>query len=211
MRILIACEMSGVVREAFRRRGHDAWSCDILPPLDGSVHHITGDVLPHLRWGWDLLIGHPPCTYLSNTGSKHLYRKEDKGDGYGYHDWVRWENLRHAADFFVNLQRADIPKICLENPIPHKHAKQWIGNYSQIIHPWQHGQSINKPTCLWLKGLPLLEATKIVDKEEVIVFPSGKRMGKWYYETSCLPHKERATARSITFQGIADAMAQQWG
>lgn len=147
-----------------------------------------------------MLIGHPPCTYLTNTGVRWLHTEEG-----------RWEKFRDAAHFFVQLQRADIPKICIENPIPHRYTKEWVGKYTQIIHPCQHGHSINKPTCLWLQGLPPLEPTMIVPKEEVITFPSGKKMGKWYYETSCLPHKERATARSITFQGIAEAMAQQWG
>jgi hypothetical protein len=201
--------MSGVVREAFRKRGHDAWSCDILPSLIGSPYHITGDVREYLHKGWDLMIGHPPCTFLTNTGAKHLYRKEDKGDGYGHHNWVRWENMRQAADFFYDLWGAPIPRVCIENPVPHRHAK--LPRYSQIVHPWQHGHSVNKRTCLWLRGLPPLTPSNVVDKEEVITFPSGKTMGKWYYETSCLPQKERATARSITFKGIADAMAQQWG
>lgn len=198
MKVLIACEMSGVVREAFRKRGHDAWSCDLVTPLDNSPYHYTDDVINHLNEGWDLMIGHPPCTYLCNTGVRWLCQNEE-----------RQALLEQARKFFYALWDAPIERICLENPTPHKHGR--LPPYQQHIQPWYFGHSVNKRTCLWLKNLPKLVPTKVVDKEEVITFPSGKTMGKWYYETSCLPHKDRATARSITFQGIADAMALQWG
>ena len=121
MKVLIACEFSGVVRNAFRKNGNDAWSCDLLPSDDNSKFHIRGDVLNHLNEDWDLMIAHPPCTYLCNSGVSWLYRDKD-----------RWDDLKKASEFFKTLLGYGIPKICVENPIPHKYGK--LPKYTQIIH-----------------------------------------------------------------------------
>lgn len=154
MRVLVACEFSDVVRQAFERRGHHAWSCDLLPSEGEGLFHIRDDVLKCLErpGGWDLMIAHPPCTYLCNSGVRWLNTVPGRRD-----------RMRDAARFFIKLQRANIPLIAIENPIPHKYAKQWIGAYSQIIQPWQFGHGETKATCLWLKGLPALMPTKIVE------------------------------------------------
>jgi hypothetical protein len=217
MRVLIACEFSGIVRDAFRARGHDAWSCDIetAEPSKsglGHIYHIQGDVTRVLdgsipmgmiadsNWRdtpifrqWDLLIAHPPCTYLCNSGVRWLYG----GKGL-VPDETRMSSFRDAAAFFVKLQRCNIPRIAIENPIPHKRAKQWAGNYSQIIQPWMFGHGETKATCLWLKNLPKLEPTKIVEGRTPRVHRASPGPDRW---------KER----SRTLQGIADAMAEQWG
>ena len=142
MRILIACEESGVVREAFNKKGHDVWSCDILPTsIPGQ--HIQGDVLEILNDDWDMMIAHPPCTYLSNSGVSWLYKQEG-----------RWARMRDGAEFFKKLLNAKISKVVVENPIIHKYAKEIIGsNQTQLIQPWMFGHPEKKATCLWLKGL----------------------------------------------------------
>jgi len=191
MRVLVACEFSGIVREAFARLGHDAWSCDLLPSeIPGN--HIMGDVFHIIRPGkWDLLTAHPPCTYLCNSGVRHLY---DKVNGK-----ARWRAMHKAAQFFVELLAAPIPLIAIENPIMHSHARTLIKQtYSQIIQPWQFGHGETKATCLWLKGLPELKPSKIV---------SG-RVARVHLEP---PSQERWKNRSRTYQGIANAMAKQWG
>lgn len=142
---------------------------------------------------YDLMIAHPPCTYLTVTGNRHYANSPLRDE---------------AVDFVLRLMNAPIDKIAIENPVGVLSTK--IRKPDQIIHPYYFGDPVKKKTCLWLKGLPKLEHTNVVEPEEDVVFPSGKRMGKWYYNTGCLPHKERAAARSITFQGIADAMAEQW-
>lgn len=194
MRVLVACEFSGVVREAFRKRGHDAWSCDLLPPEDGSKYHIQDDVLKHLDDGWDMMIAHPPCTYLCNSGVRWLHR-----------DSSRWEHLKPACDFFNTLKNRDIPKIAVENPIPHGYARKEIGYYTQIIQPWQFGHPETKATCLWLKNLPKLKPTKNV-YEQMKLLPKSQSQRLFYYSG-----KDRWKVRSKTFQGIAEAMAEQWG
>ena len=186
MKVLVACEFSGRVRDAFLKKGHDAWSCDILP-TDVPGPHIQGDVLKILDQGWDLMIAHPPCTRLCNSGVCWLAKRN------------LWQEMREGALFFKKLLECDCPKIAVENPIPHKYAVEIIGRkYDQIIQPWQFGHGETKATCLWLKGLPKLEPTNIVSGRE-------QRVHK------LPPSRDRAKIRSITFQGIADAMADQWG
>ena len=186
MRVLIACEFSGIVREAFKARGHDAWSCDLLD-TEIPGQHIRGDVLEILNNGWDLIIAHPPCTYLANSGVRWLH--EIPG---------RFAKLKEALDFWKELFNAPIPKKVFENPIPHKYARVVMGDYDQIIQPWQFGHPETKATCLWLYGLPKLEPTNVVDGRE----------GRVWKEP---PGPDRWKNRSRTYQGIANAMAEQWG
>lgn len=186
-RVLIACESSGKVREAFRRRGFDAWSCDLLPADDNSPHHFRQDVAPLLCEPWDLVIAHPPCTRLTNSGVRWLHERN------------LWGELDAAVDFFKLCLGANSPRIAVENPIQHKHARERIGApYTQVIQPWQFGHGETKATCLWLKGLPRLEPTDIVEGREARIH----RMP---------PGPERWKKRSETFDGIAEAMANQWG
>lgn len=194
MRVLVACEYSGTVRDAFKAKGHDAWSCDILP-TDKEGQHYQCDVREVLDKEWDLMIAHPPCTYLTNSGVTWLHR-----------DPSRWQKLDEAAEFFRTLLNAPIPRICIENPIMHKHAKERIGvHQSQVIQPWMFGHMEQKATCLWLKGLPLLKPTNDV-KAEMLKLPDSQRQRLHYLP----PSKDRWKIRSTTFQGIADAMAEQW-
>ena len=195
MKILIACEYSGRVREAFRKLGHDAWSCDLLPADDNSPYHITGDVLEQLDKGWDMMIAHPPCTFLSNSGVSWLYKDES-----------RWEKMRDGANFFKALLSADIPLIAVENPIMHKYSVEIIGRrQDQVIQPWMFGHLERKATCLWLKGLPPLKETQNV-KEEMLKLPKNVQQRLHYLP----PGPDRWKIRSTTYQGIADAMAAQW-
>lgn len=203
MKVLVACEYSGVVRDAFLKLGHDAWSCDTLPsdtePM-GIGRHLQGDVrwwLDNPRWNWDLMIAHPPCTYLANSGVCHLHTDER-----------RWAKLDEGAAFFKELLDAPIDKICAENPIMHKYARERIGGtkYAQIIQPWMFGHPEKKATCLWLKNLPKLEETNNV-KAYMETLPKNQQQRLHYLP----PSKDRWKLRSTTFQGIADAMADQWG
>jgi hypothetical protein len=218
MRVLIACEFSGVVREAFRTRRHEAWSCDLLAAEDGSPFHLQADInlvlnYPHRvlggqpRWmlerKWDLLIAHPPCTYLCNSGVRWLY-----GGRGTMPDPQRWAAMRAACELFGTLwaQRLiRIPRVAIENPIMHRHARDLIfgktsyGTQTQLIQPWQFGHPEIKATCLWLSdGLPLLKPTKVVEG----------RKPRVHHES---PGPDRWKRRSITYQGIAEAMAEQWG
>lgn len=195
MKVLVACEFSGTVRDAFIRKGHDAISCDVLP-TDSEGPHYTGDVLNIINDGWDLMIAHPPCTYLTNAGVCWLHK-----------DPSRWAKLDDGARFFKTLLDSKIPKTCIENPIPHKYALERIGQkYTQIIQPYMFGHAESKATCLWLQGLPELKPTNDVkDKWKKLPKKEGQRI---HYLS---PGPERAKLRSITFQGIADAMAEQWG
>jgi hypothetical protein len=187
MKILVACEFSGTVRDAFNARGHDAVSCDFLPTEAPGPHH-QGNVLDILTHGWDMMIAHPPCTYLANSGVCWLYKREG-----------RWQKMREAAVFFKTLLDAPIHRIAIENPIMHKHAVAIIGRrQDQCIQPWQHGHPEQKATCLWLKNLPKLTPTNTVEG----------RYQRMHYMS---PSPDRPKLRSITYQGIADAMAQQWG
>ena len=196
MRVLVACEYSGKVREAFRKLGHDAWSCDLLPADDNSPYHYQGDVFDIIDQGWDLMIAHPPCTYLTNAGVSWLYRKEG-----------RWAQMKDGAEFFKRLLEADIPKIAVENPIMHKYAVEIIGRrQNQVVQPWMFGHMEQKATCLWLKGLPELNPTNNV-KEDMLKLPKTVAQRLHYLP----PSKDRWKIRSETYQGIADAMANQWG
>jgi hypothetical protein len=195
MHVLIACEFSGIVRESFKAKGHDAWSCDLLPSeIPGN--HIIGNVLDHLDDNWDLMIAHPPCTYLANSGVQHLHK-----------DPKRFGLMKKARSFFMQLYYADIPKIAIENPLPSHYAN--LPRYKQIIQPWMFGQEYQKRTCLWLKNIDPLEPTKIVGKGENYIGKNGKSNGSLWYQT--LRMKDRQKNRSRTFTGIANAMAQQWG
>jgi len=196
MKILIACEYSGVMRDAFTKKGHDVMSCDLLPS-DKPGKHYQGDVMDIINDGWDMLIAHPPCTYMSNSGVCHLHK-----------DPARWVELFKAGEFFKGFLDADIPKIVIENPIMHKYGKQLIGNIkqSQVIQPWMHGHAEQKATCLWIKGLPLLTESNNV-KEEMMLLPKNKRQRLHYFP----PSPDRWKLRSTTYAGIANAMAEQWG
>lgn len=204
MKVLVACEYSGVVRDAFIGGGHEAMSCDIIP-TDVPGPHYQGSVLDIINDGWDLMIAHPPCTYLTLTGNKWF--KPEFAERFPN----RHQQRQEAVDFFMALVNADIPKIAIENPIGV--MSRIYRKPNQIVQPYEYGYETTKATCLWLKGLPSLRPTKIVSKGEVVISKSGNRMSRWYYETSKLPLKggARAKARSVTFQGIADAMADQWG
>lgn len=204
--VLVACECSGVVRDAFRRAGHEAWSCDlegVEPAGEWPNYHLYGDALWFLEPGrWDLLIAHPPCRYLSNSGVLRLYKGGKKRNG---RDMERWRNMRLGAEFFEKLLCAPVPRICIENPVMHRHAKAHINvEHTQTIQPWQFGEDASKRTCLWLKGLPKLLPTNIIRKARYAnQTPSGQnRLG---------PSDTRSAERAVTYQGIADAMAAQWG
>jgi site-specific DNA-cytosine methylase len=182
VRVLVACEFSGVVRRAFRDRGHDAWSCDLLPAEDGDRHHFQGDVLGVLTFGWDLMIAHPPCTHLAVSGARWFKDKQREQE--------------EALAFVRELLDAPIPRIALENPVSIISSR--IRKPDQTIQPWQFGHGEVKRTCLWLKNLPLLRPTQIVEGREARVH----RMP---------PGPDRWKERSRTFDGIAAAMADQWG
>jgi len=203
VRVLVGCEYSGVVREEFASRGHDAWSCDLLETEEPG-QHFQCDVLDVLDQGWDLAIFHPDCTYLTNSGVHHLYRpNQEEPVAKGV---PRWKRLHSAAMFFNKLKDCEIPKICIENPIPHCYAKNMIGKYTQLIQPWQHGHSETKATCLWLKGLPNLPETNNV-KSEMMKLPKKERSRVHYAS----PKADRWKDRSRTLPGIAKAMADTWG
>lgn len=232
MKVLVACEFSGIVREAFRKRGHDAWSCDLLP-TEIPGNHIQGDVLAILKDGWDLMIAHPPCTYLSVSGLH--WNKRIEG---------RQAKTEAALEFVRKLLDAEIPKICLENPVSCISTR--IKKPAQIINPWMFGHDESKQTCLWLKHLPMLSATLTVVRPAWIPCPNDcgdfwcQRHSLHTADCECPPLEEwieqdddpyeirysnqtpsgqnklgpsptRAMDRSRTYQGIADAMAEQWG
>ena len=197
MRVLVACEFSGKVREAFRLKGHDAYSCDLLASDDESKFHIQGDALDVIGNGWDMIIAHPPCTYLSNSGVTWLHR-----------DASRWVRLFEAAEFFASLLDAPAQKVCVENPVMHKYAKKLIGSrkQSQTVQPWMFGHPEKKATCLWLRGLQPLVTTNNV-KSLMETLPKNQQQRLHYLA----PSPDRWKLRSTTFQGVADAMADQWG
>jgi len=213
MKVLVACEYSGVVRDAFLKKGHDATSCDILPSESDLGKHYQGDVRDILHDGWDLMIAHPPCTYLSVSGARWFYHPEDK-----HLDYVdrrphplhpkRKQLQQEALDFVQLLLDAPINKIAVENPVSVISTR--IKKPDQIIQPYQFGHETAKTTCLWLKNLKLLKATEIVDPIW-ITSKNGNRFNKLHYDTYLLPQKERGKVRSATFPGIAEAMAEQWG
>lgn len=194
MRVLVACEFSGVVRDAFTDAGHDALSCDLLPTDSPGAHYI-GDVRDVLYDGWDLMIAHPPCTYLANSGVRWLHEKPG-----------RWELLDQGAELFKTLLEAPIDRIAVENPIPHKYAVERIGRkYDQLIQPYQFGHPETKATCLWLKNLdPLKETNNVLHLKESLPDKDWQRI---HYLS---PGPERTKLRSKTYSGIARAMVEQW-
>jgi len=191
MKILIACEYSGRVRDAFIKKGHDAISCDLLPS-ESEGPHYQGDVFEIINDGWDMMIAHPPCTYLSNAGARFLYPG-------GILNEERLKLGLKAKDFFMRLWWSNIPKIAIENPVPSKVF--CLPEYYQIIQPWQFGHPYQKKTCLWLKDLPPLISTIISEERQ-----SSKIPGNWFNKGG----KDRQKNRSKTFKGIAHAMANQW-
>jgi site-specific DNA-cytosine methylase len=182
MKVLVACEYSATVRDAFRARGHDAWSCDLLECERDPAWHIQGDIMQVIDPSWDLMIAHPPCTHLAVSGARWFKDKV--------------EEQKQALEFVRYLLNAPIQRIALENPVSIISSKVMKPN--QVIQPWQYGHGETKATCLWLKGLPLLKPTNIVEGREAKIHKMPPGPNRW---------KER----SRTYQGIADAMAMQWG
>lgn len=218
MKVLIACEESQRVCLAFRKRGHEAYSCDILDSSGGHPeYHVKGDALDilnpyqhgrtfgiwfrtcdgkkHFVQKWDLIIAHPPCTYLSNAGARHLYPK-------GILNKNRLAHGLLAKAFFMQFLEADCERVCVENPVPSTVFQ--LPKYTQTIEPYEYGHPFKKKTCLWLKGLPTLKPTNILSKEQR---QSTKIAGNWYNKGG----KDRQKNRAKTFEGIAEAMAEQWG
>ena len=205
MKVLVACEESQAVCKAFRENGHEAYSCDIVPCSGGHPEwHLQQDVLPLLKEKWDMIIAFPPCTYLTVTGNRWF-----NIDRYGEKAIQRHKDRKDAIDFFMTFANADCEKIAIENPVGIM-SSEWR-KPNQIINPWQFGDAFEKKTCLWLKGLPELKPTNIVEIPPRKRFDSGKSMPSWYAEAWHLPKEERAKLRSKTFPGIARAMAEQWG
>jgi len=203
MRILVACEESQAVTVQLRELGHEAFSCDLLPCSGGHPEwHYQQDVFEVIDKGWDMMIAFPPCTDLAVSGARHFERKRKDG------------SQQRSIKFFMDLANAPIEKIALENPIGIM-STEWR-KPEQIIQPWMFGDKAQKSTCLWLKGLPKLEPTDIVDKGEFFEFTSKKgekkRMPMWYYKAlqDAKTPEQRRTLRSKTFKGIAEAMATQW-
>ena len=198
MKVLIACEYSGIVRDAFAAKGHNAWSCDILP-TDSIGNHFQGDVVEHLNKGWDLMIAHPPCTYLSNAGARFLYPKGKLNED-------RYKLGLKAKGFFMALYNAPINKICVENPISSRIFA--LPKHTQTIQPYEYGHPFSKNTRLWLKNLPKLKPTDIIQKYKPLL-PSnsgGKKRGQSYHYSVIW-----GKPASKFWKGIAQAMADQWG
>ena len=193
MKILIACEFSGIVRNEFAKLGHDAWSCDLLP-TEIPGQHYQGYLEDFIGNGseWDLIIAHPPCTDLAVSGARWFKKKIADG------------RQQYAINFFMMIANRNCNKIAIENPIGIMSSE--YRKPDQIIQPWMFGDKFSKSTCLWLKGLPKLIPTNIVDKGEFVIFKSGKKMSKWMADSYGNGH-----LRSKTFLGIAHAMAEQWG
>lgn len=198
-KILVACEVFGRVRDALIARGHDAMSCDLLP-TEAPGPHYQGDVMDILGDGWDGMIAHPPCTYLCNSGVRHLHSiPSRRGQIAPVHGEERWAAMREAALFFKALLDAPISRVAVENPIMHSYGRFIIRrDQSQIIQPWQFGHGEQKATCLWLRNLPLLVPTNIVAGREQRLHRLGPSADRW-------------KLRSATYAGIAAAMAEQWG
>ena len=195
MRVLVACEYSATVRDAFLARGHDAWSCDILPTTGDPGRHIEGDALAVLDGGWDLIVAHPPCTHLAASGAQ--YWPEKRADG----------RQQAAIDFFLAIYNAPCPRVAVENPVGVMGTV--FRKADQIVQPWMFGDPFNKKTCFWLRGLPALTPTNIVEPTHnwgTNSYRSGSR------KKSALPSlKWSGHDRSKSFAGIAEAMAEQWG
>lgn len=196
--VLVACEYSGRVSGAFRDRGFEAWSCDLLPTDAFPRWHIQGDALDAINSRpWDLVIAHPPCTYMTNSGVCHLHTDES-----------RWAKLDEAAAFFRAIWDCSAPRVVIENPVMHRYAKKRIGGLqqAQTIQPYHFGHMEQKATCLWIRGVPKLRHTSDL-KAETMALPSNQRQRLHYLP----PSENRWKLRSTTYQGIADAMARQWG
>lgn len=205
MKVLVACEESQEVCKAFRELGHEAYSCDIQDCSGGHPEwHLKQDVIPLLNEDWDLVIAHPPCTFLTVTGNRWFNVKR-----YGDKAIKRQKDREEAVAFFMKFANAKCGKIAIENPIGYMSTA--YKKPTQIIHPYMFGDPARKATCLWLKGLPKLTPTDIVEPV-IIHYQNGNGTDNpWHMETMNLPPKERAKARSKTFPGIAKAMAEQWG
>lgn len=231
LNVLIACEESQTVCKEFRKLGHNAFSCDILKSSGGHPEwHFNEDVFEiienrggklengdkhYINGKWDLMIAHPPCTYLAVSGARWFYHPEDKElpiEQRRPHPKFpnRVRDREEAVKFFMNLVNADIEKIAIENPVGTINTR--YRKPDQIVQPYQFGDAASKSTCLWLKNLPLLKSTNIVDKGEFVVLSSGKRLPKWYSDalSKSKSTEERRTLRSKTFLGFAKAMATQW-
>ena len=199
MKVLIACEYSGTLRDKLINIGIDATSCDLMEGEGEHIdHHVVDDIFNHIDNNkYDIMIGHPTCTYLTNSGVCHLWSdKPSKGNV--LRGFERYQAMIDGANFFNDLMNVDIPIICLENPIPHKYARAIIGNYTQLVQPYHHGHKESKATCYWLKGLPKLFKTKVVKPV------NGSVMHK------LPPTKDRWKLRSKSYSGIAQAMVEQW-
>lgn len=198
MAILVACEESQIVTIEFRKLGLEAYSCDILPCSGGHPEwHLQQDVIPLLNEQWDMVIAFPPCTHLAASGAKWFAEKRRDGQ------------QQRAIEFFMSFARCECEHIAIENPVGIM-STIWR-KPDQIIQPWQFGDPFSKRTCLWLKGLPPLWPTKIVDRGERVKYKSGKTLPRWYADLANLPAPQRRRLRSRTFPGIARAMARQWG
>lgn len=208
LNVLIACEFSGAIRNEFRKLGHNAMSCDIVSSSDNSPYHIRNDVRNIIEaYQWDLMIAHPPCTYLTLAGNRWF--KPEYVDKYP----TRIQDRQDAIDFFLTLINTDIPHIAVENPIGVMSSA--YRKPDQIIQPWQFGDPFQKSTCLWLKNLPKLEHTDVVDKGEMYEFVSKKGVKKsqpkWYFDALVgKTPTERQKIRNTTFPGIASAIAKQY-
>ena len=199
MRVLVACEFSGIVRDAFRARGHDAWSCDLLPATDSQKYHIRGDVEKILNHSWDLIIAHPPCTYLTVSGNKWM--KPEYKDRFP----TRAQDREKAIEFFMFLVNAPVKKKCIENPIGIMSTV--YRKPDQVIQPWMFGHGETKATCLWLEGLPPLIPTHM--KHDMFAQQEPKEREQRLHKLP--PSPDRWKLRSMTYPGIARAMAEQWG
>lgn len=202
MKVLVACEYSGIVRDAFIARGHNAISCDFYP-TERPGPHFQGDVRLILDWGWDMMIAHPTCKYLANSGAKHLYIGMKKQNGLNLERYV---NMLKGCEFFNVLKNANIPKIVVENPVIHGFALERVGKPTQSIQPYEHGHLESKRTCLWLKGVPPLKPTNNV-YNEMMKLPKAEREKVHHMA----PSENRWKDRSRTYEGIAAAFAAQWG
>jgi hypothetical protein len=199
MNVLVACEYSAVVRDAFRRRGHNAVSVDLLPTEGDPLYHIVGDALAvarsRVRPRWDLVIAHPPCTRLTKAGVRWLHERD------------LWADMREAAEFFRAFLELDVPKVAVENPVMHRYATEIIGRkQDQVIQPWMFGHLESKGTGLWLKGLPPLVPTDNVREATMALSPKERDRIHW-----AAPGPDRWKLRSRTYSGIGEAMAEQWG
>jgi hypothetical protein len=201
MKVLLACEESQAVTKEFRALGHEAYSCDVLPTSgDNPEWHIQGDVLDRLNDGWDMIIGFPPCTYMTNAGAVWMYPKK------GQVDPIRLEKAMQAKEFFMSIYNAKATYIAIENPLPMKIVG--LPDKSQVIQPYEFGDPYSKKTCLWLKNLPLLKPTNVLIEYQPFINGGGGRLHKPNYQNK--KFAAGAVNRSKTFPGIAKAMADQW-